>query len=170
MKVIYLLRHAKSSWTDPDLSDFDRPLNERGQTGARKIGAYIRDHGLSPQIVLCSAARRTRETLEFVQQEATGLPDAQIEDGLYEAGADALLARLRELPETASSVLLLAHNPGIQELALGLTRTGTKKIVNEVRSKYPTAALVRIEADIEKWAEIRPKSGHLSKFIRPRDL
>jgi phosphohistidine phosphatase len=146
---LYLLRHAKSSWDEPGLADHDRPLARRGKRAADAMGRYMREHGIEPEVVLCSSATRTRQTLERL-----GLPDARIEPELY--GADA--ATLRALIPDASSAMLIGHNPGMQDLALSLARSGAK--LGELAEKFPTGALATIELD----------TGELVDFVRPRDL
>jgi phosphohistidine phosphatase len=146
---LYLLRHAKSSWDEPGLADHDRPLARRGKRAADAMGRYMREHGIEPEVVLCSSATRTRQTLERL-----GLPDARIEPELY--GADA--ATLRALIPDASSAMLIGHNPGMQDLALSLARSGAK--LGELAEKFPTGARATIELD----------TGELVDFVRPRDL
>ena len=120
MKRLFLLRHAKSSWDDADLADRDRPLAPRGRRAAGAIARHLRDEEISPSLVLCSPARRTRETLEAVDPSG----DVRIEDELYGASEAELLERLRRVPEAIESVMLIGHNPAIQELALGLASRG----------------------------------------------
>ena len=151
MKRLYLLRHAKSSWDDASLDDHDRPLSGRGRRAADAIGRHLREHDIVPDLVLCSSAARTRETLARI-----GL-DGTIERELYGASAYALLARVRALPPAAGSVLLIGHNPGIHDLAFALT--------GQPDEKYPTGALATIELD--DWAA---RSGRLIAFVRPREL
>jgi phosphohistidine phosphatase len=151
MKRLYLLRHAKSSWDDEGLADHDRPLSGRGRRAADAIGRYIREHGIEPELVLCSSSARTRETLARVGLEAT------IERDLYGATAHELLARVRALPPDLESVLLIGHNPGMHDLALALT--------GEPGDKYPTGALATIELD--DWTAA---SGRMAGFVRPREL
>jgi phosphohistidine phosphatase len=154
MKRLYLLRHAKSSWDDPDLADHDRPLSGRGRRAADAIGRHMRAHGIEPELVLCSSSTRTRETLARIGLEAT------IERELYGATANELIARLREVPPSIGSVLVIGHNPGVHDLALALT--------GEPGDKYPTGALATI--DVDEWSTIAPGSGRMIDFIRPREL
>jgi phosphohistidine phosphatase len=129
MRRLYLLRHAKSSWEDAGLADHDRPLAPRGRRAAKAIGRYLRDSGIEPQLVLCSSARRAQETLE-----RAGLA-GRVEPELYGASADALLARLRHISPEVRSVMLIGHNPGVQQLALLLARPGPK--LDELAVKFP---------------------------------
>jgi phosphohistidine phosphatase len=146
---LYLLRHAKSSWDEPGLADHDRPLAPRGRRAAKAMGRYLREQGIEPDLVLCSSATRARQTLKRL-----GLADARIEPDLY--AADAATLR-RFIPETAS-VMLIGHNPGLQDLALSLVRSGPRLV--ELAAKFPTGALATIELD----------TGELIDFVRPRDL
>jgi phosphohistidine phosphatase len=151
MRRLYLLRHANSSWDDETLADHDRPLSARGRRAADAIGRYLREHGIEPELVLCSSSARTRETLARI-----GL-SGELERDLYGASASELLARLRALPPSLESVLLIGHNPGMHDLALALT--------GEPRDKYPTGALAVIELD--DWTA---RSGRMIDLIRPREL
>jgi phosphohistidine phosphatase len=163
---LLLLRHAKSSWDDPSLADHDRPLANRGRRAAEVMGAHLRRHDLVPGLVLCSSAARTRETLERLKLDG---PKISIEDRLYAASEDNLLGRLRELGDDERSVLVIGHNPGIQDLALefvGAARTGD---AGRVRAKFPTGALAVFEFDVA-WSELAAATARLASFITPRDL
>jgi phosphohistidine phosphatase len=160
---LYLLRHAKSSWKEHGLADHDRPLAPRGRRAAKAIGRHLRDQGIEPELVLCSSATRARETLERVR-----LAHAQIEPELYGAGADALLARLHEVPPAVASVMLIGHNPGIQQLALLLARPVPE--LQPLEQKFPTAALATLALPGPDWRTLDPGTAELIGFVRPRDL
>jgi phosphohistidine phosphatase len=160
---LYLLRHAKSSWSDPGLADHDRPLAPRGRRAAKAIGRHLRDQGIEPALVLCSSATRARETLERIDRARR---NAHIEPELYGAGAGALLARLHEVPEEVPSVMLIGHNPGMQELAVLLARPGPE--VRALEAKFPTAALVTLE--VSGWSTLGSGTAELIDYVRPRDL
>jgi phosphohistidine phosphatase len=160
---LYLLRHAKSSWNEHGLADHDRPLAPRGRRAAKAIGRHLSDHGIEPELVLCSSAKRARETLE-----RTRLTRAQIEPELYGAGAGALLARLHEVPRRVASVMLIGHNPGIQQLALRLARPGPE--LQPLEQKFPTAALATLALPRPDWRTLEPGTAELIGFVRPRDL
>jgi phosphohistidine phosphatase len=153
MPHLYLLRHAKSSWDDPGLTDHDRPLAPRGRRAAKAIGAYLGEQGIEPELVLCSSATRARETFERLR-----LPDVEIEPGLYGASANVLLARLREVPPAVESVMLVGHNPGIEDVVHRLAP-------GALRGKFPTAALATLA--MPDW---HGDAAELEAFIRPRDL
>jgi phosphohistidine phosphatase len=167
MKRLYLLRHAKSSWKDTSLSDRDRPLAARGRRAAKAIARHLREQGIEPELVLCSTARRARETLDRIEP-ALGTPIIRIEDDLYAASADALLERLRSVPDTVGSVMLIGHNPGLQELGLTLARRSDT--VPELEAKYPTAALATLTVAAESWRELDRGTAELVALVRPRDL
>jgi phosphohistidine phosphatase len=163
MSRLYLLRHAKSSWSDPGLADHDRPLAPRGRRAAKAIGRYLREQDVEPALVLCSTAARTRETLKRIDVDRR---EERIERGLYGAGAEALLARLREVPDEVPSVMLIGHNPGVQDLALLLARPGPE--LRALEAKFPTAALASFA--VAGWSTLGPGTAELIDFVRPRDL
>lgn len=170
MKTVYLLRHAKSSWDQPSLTDFERPLARRGRKAAPSMGAFMARKGLVPDRVLCSAARRARETWELV---APALPDTtpvEVTDALYHAAPGDLLDSLHELPPGARSVLVLGHNPTLEDLALALVATGEARALQRLESKYPTGALAVIDFNASRWSEVVEGKGHLRAFIRPKDV
>jgi phosphohistidine phosphatase len=167
MKRLYLLRHAKSSWDDPELADRDRPLAQRGRDAAKTMAQHLRREGVAPELVLCSPSARTRQTLAGITPGLGENADVRIEDELYAASAATLLELLHELPDEVGSVMLIAHNPGIQDLALNLAGGGAA--VERVRSKFPTAALATLELDVS-WHELEPGGAELVTFVKPKDL
>jgi phosphohistidine phosphatase len=167
MKRLYLLRHAKSSWDDPTLADHDRPLAPRGRRAAEVMAKHLGRKGISPELVLCSPSRRTRETLTRLAPGLRKTADVQIEPELYAASAAALLDVLHEVPDEVESVMLIGHNPGIQDLALSLAPAGSESA--RVRSKFPTAALATLELN-GRWHELAPGSAELVSFVKPKEL
>jgi phosphohistidine phosphatase len=168
MKRVYLLRHAKSSWKDDSVADRDRPLAGRGRRAAKAIAGHLEAEQIRPDLVLCSPARRTRETLERVEGAFGDRVEARFDEALYGASAPELLARLKALPQEVGSVMLIGHNPGLEELALALASDGEG--LARMREKYPTAALATIELHAERWSAIERGSGKLVGYVRPRDL
>jgi phosphohistidine phosphatase len=166
VKRLFLLRHAKSSWDDPGLDDRDRPLAPRGRRASELIAGHLRREGIAPSLVLCSSARRTRQTLERVIP-ALDASDVSIEDGLYGASSGGLLERLREVPEDLESVMLVGRQPAIQELALDLAGDGAE--LARVRAKFPTAALATLLFAGE-WSELAPGSAELVAYVKPKEL
>jgi phosphohistidine phosphatase len=168
MKRVYLLRHAKSSWKDSSLPDRDRPLAGRGRRAAKAMAGHLEEEGIRPDLVLCSPARRTRETLELIEGALGDGPEAKVDEALYGAGEPELLAHLKTLPEEVGSVMLIGHNPGIEELALALAGDGEE--LARMSKKYPTAALATIDLPARRWSTVRRRSGELVGFVRPKDL
>ena len=171
MKTLYLLRHAKSSLEEPSLPDFDRPLNARGRAGAPLMARHMKKQGWIPDLILCSTAARTLETLERIRPVLSPDIPVGMEPRLYLAKRGTLLSVLRAAPERANRVLMIAHNPGMARLAAGLAGPGSDDAaVRRVRLKYPTAALAVFEFDIEGWDEVDLGRGALTHHVRPKDL
>ena len=171
MKTLFLLRHAKSSWNDPNLQDFDRPLNARGRRAAELIGTYIREHEVSPELVMSSPAVRARETIEIILKNVKLPAELRFDQRIYEASPLVLIEVISQFDEDKSSVLLVGHNPGMEDLVFDIVPDdGNSPLRDVVWEKYPTGALARIELDIASWADIDRNTGRLTHFIRPRDL
>lgn len=166
-KRLYLLRHAKSSWKQPELADHERPLAGRGRRAAKTIARHLREHEIEPELVLCSTARRARETLERV---APTLVTAAVrhEPQLYGATADLLFERLRRVPDDVASVMLIGHNPAIEQLALDLARPSPER--REFDASFPTAALATLVFPGPSWRDLDRGGADLVSLVRPRDL
>lgn len=170
MKTIYLLRHAKSSWDEPDLDDFQRPLNPRGRAAAKAMGKHLKQQSIHPGMILCSAALRTRATYEILERHLEGVP-VSYEDGLYEATRGELLNRLQRLDGHLDSVMLIGHNPGLERLAQALCgQRGSAKALALLDQKYPTGTLAILTTKCPHWAELDAGTCKLVDFVRPRDL
>lgn len=166
-RTLHLLRHAKSSWDEPDLADADRPLAPRGERAAAKLAGRFAGEGVAPRLVLCSSARRARQTLELIRAALPAGCEVRVEDGLYAAGAPELMARLRKLPAGAREVMLVGHNPGIHELALTLAgETAPARL----REGLPTGALVSLRLDTDAWTGLARGRGSVIRVLLPRDL
>ena len=162
MKTLLLLRHAKSSWKDSDLEDHDRPLNTRGKREAPRMGQLLKEEQLLPDFILSSSAKRCRKTAEHVIHESGYRGETRITGDLYEAGAEQLRRVLAALGDEISRVLLIAHNPGLEELLEGLTGAYTP---------LTTAALARLDLPIEHWRDLSEDTrGVLVKNWQPREL
>ncbi|MEZ0277742.1 MAG: histidine phosphatase family protein [Methylibium sp.] len=170
MLTLSLLRHAKSSWKNPMLPDRDRPLATRGETDAPLMGQAMAERGIDPDLVLCSSARRTRDTLALVLPEFKIEPKVVYEDALYHATPAEMLDMLRQVAPGASRVMLVGHNPEIQSLALDLVGSGPKHFRDRLREKYPTAALAVINFASGLWSNVTVNSGALTLFLSPREL
>ncbi|MFC0388889.1 SixA phosphatase family protein [Muricoccus vinaceus] len=171
MHQLLLLRHAKSAWDDPALSDHARPLNARGRRAAAAMAAAMRGLGLRPGLVLVSSSRRTLQTLETLGT-LEGPPRVDPMDDLYLAPWTRLLEVLREVPEAVGSVLLIAHNPGLHDLALSLAGDGGRDgagVPESLAAAYPTAALAEFALS-GPWASLAPGGARLVRFLQPGDL
>ncbi len=161
MKRLYLLRHAKSSWKDPELADYDRPLNKRGKRDAPFMGQRLKKQGVRPDIILSSPAKRARRTAKLIAQEID-YPPKQIQwlESLYAAGSESMLQIISEIDDGFSQVLLVGHNPGLTDLAERLTGT----LVDNI----PTAGVMAIDFEIESWANMMEGSGTVVFFDYPK--
>jgi phosphohistidine phosphatase len=168
MHTLYLLRHAKSSWADPTLPDPERPLAQRGRRDAKRIGQHLVRLGIEPELVLCSSARRTRETLERLQPALGATSTVEVEAELYAASSDKLLERIRAVPEEVTSLMLIGHNPGLQDLALALALPGPQLARLEV--KFPTAALATLSLPKASWRELSVADAVLAAYVVPKEL
>jgi phosphohistidine phosphatase len=167
VKRLYLLRHAKSSWDDPTLADHDRPLAPRGRRAAKVMAKHLERKGIAPELVLCSPSTRTRQTLRRIAPGLGKKANVQIEPELYAASAPVLFDVLHEVPDEVESVMLIGHNPGIQDLALSLASAGPES--TRVRGKFPTAALATLEFN-GSWRELAPASAELVSLAKPKEL
>lgn len=167
MKILGILRHAKSDWDEAVSRDFDRGLNARGRSGAALMGKELASCGVAWDQVLASPAVRVRQTLELA---APTLP-TQWDDRMYLAAGDTLIDVIRECGGEAECLLISGHNPGLQELVLALVPpSGENALFDEAARKFPTAALAVFELDIASWDALAEGTGRLVRFTRPRDL
>ncbi|ESY91756.1 MULTISPECIES: histidine phosphatase family protein [unclassified Mesorhizobium] len=168
MKQLLLLRHAKSSWDDPDLDDFDRPLAERGLKAARLIGRELAARDWLPDQVLVSPALRTRDTWRLVAAELPVHPRVAFAEALYDAAAADILSQLRKADPSSGCLLVLGHNPGLEELAKRLAGSGSEaKARKRLENKFPTAALARFVLE-DDWSGL--SAARLTHSLRPKDL
>ena len=163
-----LLRHAKSSWADATLEDHDRPIQDKGRGRAANLAAWLDDRAIGCDLVLCSTALRTRQTLEVVLP-VLGNPQVRYEPAIYEADAQGLLDLLRTVGEEHDRVLLIGHDPGLQLLAVKLAMTATGDALERLKRKYPTSAFALLSIGEASWAALAPGMGHLAVFQVPAD-
>ena len=169
MKTLTLLRHAKSSWDDPAARDFDRPLNRRGHKAARAMGKAMREQGIAFDHILASPAARVVGTLKDLAEGYGGAIEPAFDQRVYLATAATLLKLVQGADDKAGRLLVVGHNPGMEALALMLTRDDNG-LRSEMLTKYPTAALAEISLPVDHWRDVAPGTGQLARFIRPRDL
>jgi len=168
MKTLHLLRHAKSSWDDAGLEDHDRPLSRRGRRDAAAMAAHVAATLPTLDLVLCSTARRSRETLEPILAAHTP-KRVVLERGLYLARSVALLDQLRAIEERLRNVLLIGHNPGLHELALALADPRSVGALPPITGKFPTAALASFRIAMS-WRRLAPGTAALAAYATPRTL
>ena len=162
MKTLLVLRHAKSSWDDPARDDHDRPLNKRGWRDAPRIGELVREYKLMPDLVVCSDALRARSTAEAMAEAAHYAGRIVLDEHLYLASPEDMLSRLRRVPQNAATVMIVGHNPGLEELVEQLTGE---------RLDLPTAALAQIVLPIDRWRDLTAAiRGTLMGHWHPKEL
>jgi phosphohistidine phosphatase len=169
MVTLSLFRHAKSAWDNTALDDFERPLAARGEQAALRMGQYMAEYGLEPELVLCSTAVRARQTLELAAAEWASTPVLRYEDELYHASPADMMSLLNKLPQSCMHAMVIGHNPGIHLLAVKLCDDGGPEALRNLGAKFPTAALARIAFD-GSWSEVQLGAGRLLGLIMPREL
>lgn len=171
MKTLALFRHAKSDWSDARARDFDRPLNERGQRGALAMGEHVRDSGRRFDRVIASPAVRVAETVEWASKAWNRVFPVEWDRRIYLASSATLMDLLRELPGDPGSVLMIGHNPGLEDLIFDLVPDdGTSPLRDVVEAKFPTATFAVLELDVARWADVDAGCARLVELTRPRDL
>ena len=177
MRTLYLMRHAKSDWPERDatgkpMADHDRPLSGRGERAARLMGHFMIQKGITPGGIIASSAQRTKDTAELLADCYDTPPRIALLPDLYAAEPSTMLARIQAMKDAPDRLVMIGHNPGIQDLILLLLRadqhdsTAAKRVYNKV----PTAALAVINFDADSWDKIEPATGTLTHFVVPKDL
>lgn len=161
MKTLLIMRHAKSSWDNPDWSDYERPLNKRGLKTAPFMGNIIYKNDIQPDLIIASAAKRAKQTAILVKESAQVEKPIQFEEKIYEASATTLLYLATEFPDKYQTILIIGHNPGIEEFIRLLTGD---------YCSMPTTSLAKVLLNIDSWKEIGLNKGFLETVLRPKDL
>ena len=169
-RLIYLLRHAKSSRNDPALEDMARPLAPRGLSDCEVMHDYMRFADVHPDFILCSPAVRTRQTLEAMLPVLGEDITVTYDSGLYLGGEAALTSRLRRVADEVVTVMIIGHNPALQALAVSLTNGGDAKAMSRLETDFPTTGLATLVPNHDQWQSLAPGSCQLHSFIAPRDL
>ena len=169
MLRLMLMRHAKAA-SPEGVADMERPLHERGRATAPLIGAHMGRARLNPERALISPARRARETWDLVAPAFSAASQAEFDPHLYNASAGELLAIIHAAPSHVRSLLVLAHNPGIEELARALVGDGDKNLRASLKAKFPPAALAVLDFPVEDWSVLKPRGGKLVRFVTPKSL
>jgi phosphohistidine phosphatase len=167
--ALFLLRHAKSSWSDGRLDDHDRPLASRGEDAVERVRRHLAAAGIAPALVLCSSARRTVMTLEGVAPAFPATTTVLVEPGLYAASSRRLLSRLHDVDEGVGSVMVIAHNPGLEQLVQVLAGSGDEELRRRAAAKFPTGALAELSFE-GPWADLDAGGARLASFVVPREL
>lgn len=170
MRTLGLLRHAKSSWEDPALDDHDRPLVARGREAAPRIGAWLRERAVQPDLVLVSSAARARETWSLLQPALGSKAPARALTELYLAGPSELLRIVKRTPAEVATLLVIGHNPALETFARQMVAGGHAKLRRRMSRKFPTAALALISFETDRWQALAPGTGALDAFVRPKDV
>lgn len=170
MLTLSLFRHAKSSWSNPRREDLERPLNNRGEDAAPRMGLFMAMHGVAPELILCSPAARTRRTLDLVWPHLAGSPKVVYEDALYLATPSVLLQRVRKVAAKVHHVMVIGHDPGLHILAQELAGSGKRGDLQALAEKLPTAGLAVIVFAARSWAGVKRGGGRLDLFMTPKRL
>jgi phosphohistidine phosphatase len=178
MLRLWLLRHAKSAWDDPDLDDFARPLSPRGKKACRALARHMGERAIHPDLILCSPATRTRQTWERLEKRLNGNappkipgePRTRFEPRLYLAESTTLLSLVRATPAAIRELLVVGHNPGLEDFASELTGSSAGDALERLQAKYPTGGLAELTFSTKTWGQVAPKTGFLASFVVPAQL
>lgn len=170
MRSLTLLRHAKSVWDDPSVSDYYRPLNQRGRNAARAMGSYLARKDAVFDLILASPAERVAETLKNLVKGGWKSGPVQFHEAIYGAGCDEVLAMIQSVPEHVGRLMVVGHNPALAQLAVRLTRDDEHGLRAQASVKYPTCALAEIAFEAGSWAEVGVQGGVLVDFQVPASL
>lgn len=170
MKRLTLMRHAKSDWGDPSVSDLERPLNERGRQAARRVGQELGRRHFRFDAVLASPAQRVRETIAGMQDMLSLAPPPRFDPSLYLAAEALLLTLVRQLPQSVEQPLIIGHNPGLHRLTLSLAQEEDGALYKRIEDNLPTGAVAVIDLAVEEWVDVEPGSGRLADLILPWEL
>jgi phosphohistidine phosphatase len=167
---LLLLRHAKSDWSAEGQDDHERPLSRRGRHAAQRIGEELARRRIAPERILCSSARRTRETVELVQPYLPESAALVVDARLYLASPEALLERIADVDDRVRTLLVVGHNPGLEELATQLAAGGDEDALARLRRKFPTGGLADLRIAAARWRDVARARGTLAAFVCPREL
>ena len=170
MKTIFLLRHAKSSWDNLNLDDFDRPLSNKGIKASKKIGNYLKTNKFVPDIIYCSTAKRAKQTWELTNIIIKKKKNILYKDNLYMANLSEFMKIIKKTKNKFKNLMIVSHNPGIESLAIELSKNENNKFHQIINIKYPTGALVVIKFNLNDWGKINYKKGEIYEFIKPKEL
>lgn len=172
MKDLFILRHAKSSWSDPFLDDFERPLNKRGKRACVDMWQWFIKQNISPELVLCSPAKRAKDTWKRMKKEQMAFGKKKFEASLYLASPSELLDLIKKVPAKVSSLMLIGHNPGMHELILQLVNTNAlqpeqAQSFQQIVYKFPTTGFAHLQFNVSDWVDVAPLTGKLYRIMTP---
>jgi phosphohistidine phosphatase len=170
MRRLMLLRHAKAERAEPSLRDFDRALAPEGRDASPRIGAYMAGHALTPDLVICSSARRAKETWELASGAFSPFPRTTFDKRVYDLDAAGLLDLARKTPAVAHALMLVGHNPSLEDLAALTIANGDLVGRGRLSEKFPPGALAVIDFPFDAWEALRPHSGRFDRLVTPRDI
>ncbi len=172
MKDLFILRHAKSSWSDPFLDDFERPLNKRGKQACVDMGQWLNKQNINADLVLCSPAKRAKDTWKRIKKEQVAFGKKEFVASLYLASTRELLKVIKKAPTKVSCLMLIGHNPGLHELILQLVNTKAlnseqTQDLQHITYKFPTTGFAHLQFAVENWADVAPLTGKLYRMMMP---
>jgi phosphohistidine phosphatase len=170
MKTLILMRHAKAGWVEPGMDDHDRPLNKRGGSAVPVMARWMEERGLHPDRILCSSARRTRETAALMREAVPSLPAPEISAGLYLASPGALRQHLTGLPGECNCAVVIGHEPGLSSFLRTLGGNTAAPDQRRAYDHFPTAAMAVLEVDVSDWVELSGETTEFVAFVVPREL
>ena len=170
MLTLSIVRHAKSSWGDPELRDIERPLNSRGKSQALNLGIFLAENMIDPDLVICSPATRARQTLKYLQKNWNSNAEVIIEKELYLASVMTMVRLLGETGQKHNHIMIIGHNPGLHMLADKLATNGEEDDLSLLHEKYPTGTLCVIGSQADKWKKIGKAAGKLIYLATPKQL
>jgi phosphohistidine phosphatase len=169
MLRLLLFRHAKTA-RESGGGDHDRPLTKRGEEDSKRIGRYLADEQLFPDLVIASDSRRTRQTLDLALKAANQHPQTRLDRAVYLAEPHTLLEVVRRTPGNVRSLMMIGHNPGMAELATLLTGFGDRYAFARMNAKFPTSGLAVLDFPVERWQVVKEHEGRLDRFVTPASL
>ncbi len=170
MRRLILFRHAKADLPAGETGDHDRALAPRGRRAAGPMGAWLAGRGFRPDLVLCSTALRARATWEIAGKAFSPAPREQFEQGIYGASPGTLLDLAKRAPTTVQTLMIVGHNPGLEQFVKLLATKGDPEARRAIREKFPTAAIAVLDFPADDWASLAPGAGRLDRFVTPRAL
>ncbi len=170
MKKLFILRHAKSAYSDNVSNDKDRPLNETGKNACKSIANYMKDKVIIPDLILCSDAVRTTQTIENILQNLDEELKVEYTSRLYLATPGEIFKEIAKIDDDIDKIMVVCHNPGAHQVSALLTVGGNMDAIDVLKVKFPTAAMASFTMNIDNWEEIGPACGYLDDFVTPKML